>query len=213
MAWEVVGYLGSISWGLAETLLALGHKSETLHPLGHRIVALSREPKTPGDSTAVGCEEIESRENAATVAAQHAAASAKVGYQAVSPGHMDHVRDVRGGQRSTGITGIRRHCSASSWSRVHRGLAVLHRRRRWESSHIISLGIWVVGNLLLRSWVIWRARMDVVGAKAKTPPFARRLRFNRWSDRDKTGRDTLRSIQHQTEAYGDVSPQHGLVLL
>jgi ribonuclease HI len=32
----------------------------------------------------------------------------------------------------------------------------------------------------------------VVGAKAKTPPFARGLRCSRWSDRDKTGRDTLR---------------------
>jgi hypothetical protein len=61
---------------------------------------------------------------------------------------------------------------------------------------------------LLLCWV-WTS----VGAKAKTPPFARRLRCSRWSDRDKTGRDTLRSIQHQTKACGDVSPQHGLVLL
>jgi hypothetical protein len=38
-----------------------------------------------------------------------------------------------------------------------------------------------------------------VGAKAKTPPFARALRRSRWSDRDKTGRDTLRSIQHFDE--------------
>jgi hypothetical protein len=34
-------------------------------------------------------------------------------------------------------------------------------------------------------------RIDV-GAKAKTPPFARSLRCSRRSDRDKTGRDTLR---------------------
>jgi hypothetical protein len=34
-----------------------------------------------------------------------------------------------------------------------------------------------------------------VGAKAKTPPFARGLRCSRWSNRDKTtGRDTLRPI-------------------
>jgi hypothetical protein len=33
-----------------------------------------------------------------------------------------------------------------------------------------------------------------VGAKAKTPPFAQSLRCSRWSDRDKTGRDTLRLI-------------------
>jgi hypothetical protein len=35
---------------------------------------------------------------------------------------------------------------------------------------------------------------DAVGPKAKTPPFARSLRCSRWSDRDKTGRDTLRLI-------------------
>jgi hypothetical protein len=52
-----------------------------------------------------------------------------------------------------------------------------------------------------------------VGAKAKTPPFARSLRRGRWSDKDKAGRDTLRFIQHQTKACGDVSPQRGLVLL
>jgi hypothetical protein len=38
-----------------------------------------------------------------------------------------------------------------------------------------------------------------VGAKAKTPPFARGLRCSRWSDRDKTGRDTLRWIRHSDE--------------
>jgi hypothetical protein len=38
-----------------------------------------------------------------------------------------------------------------------------------------------------------------VGAKAKTPPFALGLRHSRWSDRDKAGRDTLRSIQHFDE--------------
>jgi hypothetical protein len=55
--------------------------------------------------------------------------------------------------------------------------------------------------------------ITVVGAKAKTPPLARGLRCSRWSDRDKTGRDTLRSIQHQTKACGDVIPQRGLVQL
>jgi hypothetical protein len=39
----------------------------------------------------------------------------------------------------------------------------------------------------------------LVGAKAKTPPFARGLRRSRWSDRDKAGRDTLRSIRHFDE--------------
>jgi hypothetical protein len=33
------------------------HKSETLHPLSHRIVALSREPKNSGDSTAMNRED------------------------------------------------------------------------------------------------------------------------------------------------------------
>jgi hypothetical protein len=55
--------------------------------------------------------------------------------------------------------------------------------------------------------------VDPVGAKAKTPPFARGLRCSRWSDRDKTGRDTLRSIRHQTKACDGVIPQCGLVQL
>jgi hypothetical protein len=58
-----------------------------------------------------------------------------------------------------------------------------------------------------------QAKRDAVGAKAKTPPFARPFRCSRWSVKDKTGRDTLRFIQHQTKASSDVSPQHGLVLL
>jgi hypothetical protein len=52
-----------------------------------------------------------------------------------------------------------------------------------------------------------------VGAKAKTPPFARGLRCSRWSDRDKTGRDTLRSIRHQTKACDGVIPQCSLAQL
>jgi hypothetical protein len=43
------------------------------------------------------------------------------------------------------------------------------------------------------------AEIMTVGAKAKTPPFARGLRRSRWSDRDKAGRDTLRSIRHFDE--------------
>jgi hypothetical protein len=47
-----------------------------------------------------------------------------------------------------------------------------------------------------------------VGAKAKTPPFARCLRRNRRTSGDKTtGRDTLRSIRHRTKTYDLV--QHG----
>jgi hypothetical protein len=52
-----------------------------------------------------------------------------------------------------------------------------------------------------------------VGAKAKTPPFARGLRCSRWSNRDKTGGDTLRPIRHQTKACDEVIPLCGLVQL
>jgi hypothetical protein len=52
-----------------------------------------------------------------------------------------------------------------------------------------------------------------VGAKAKTPPFARGLRCNRWSNGNKTGRDTLRPIRHQTKACDEVIPLCGLVQL
>jgi hypothetical protein len=55
-------------------------------------------------------------------------------------------------------------------------------------------------------------RFDVgVGAKAKPPPSARSLRRSRWSDGDKTGRDTLRSVRHQTKACDEVLPPCGLV--
>jgi hypothetical protein len=50
-----------------------------------------------------------------------------------------------------------------------------------------------------------------VGAKAKTPPFARGLRCSRRSDGDKTSRDTLRLIRHQTKACDEVTPLCGLV--
>jgi hypothetical protein len=56
------------------------------------------------------------------------------------------------------------------------------------------------------------AMMDV-GAKAKTPPFAQGLRCSRWSDGDKTGRDTLRLLRHQTKACDEVIPPCGLVRL
>jgi hypothetical protein len=52
-----------------------------------------------------------------------------------------------------------------------------------------------------------------VGAKAKTPPFARGLRCSRWSNGDKTGRDTLRPIRHQTKACDEVIPPCGPVQL
>jgi hypothetical protein len=57
-------------------------------------------------------------------------------------------------------------------------------------------------------------QLDVhVGAKAKTPPFARGLCCSRWSDGDITGRDTLRLIWRQTKACDVVTPPRGLVQL
>jgi hypothetical protein len=51
-----------------------------------------------------------------------------------------------------------------------------------------------------------------VGAKAKTPPFARGLHRGRWSNGDKTtGEDTLRSIRHRAKTYNEVIPPCGLV--
>jgi hypothetical protein len=51
-----------------------------------------------------------------------------------------------------------------------------------------------------------------VGAKAKTPPFARCLRRNRRTNGDKTaGRFTLRSIRHRTKTYDEVVPSCDLV--
>jgi hypothetical protein len=51
-----------------------------------------------------------------------------------------------------------------------------------------------------------------VGAKAKTPPFARGRRCSRWSNGDKTtGRDTLRPIRHRTKTCDEVIPPCGLV--
>jgi hypothetical protein len=51
-----------------------------------------------------------------------------------------------------------------------------------------------------------------VGAKAKTPPFARCLRRNRRTNGDKTtGRFTLRPIRHRTKTYDEVVPSCDLV--
>jgi hypothetical protein len=53
----------------------------------------------------------------------------------------------------------------------------------------------------------------MLGRRQRRHPSLVASRCSRWFDEDKTGRDTLRFIQHQTKACGDVSPQHGLVLL
>jgi hypothetical protein len=51
-----------------------------------------------------------------------------------------------------------------------------------------------------------------VGAKSKTPPFARCLRQSRCTNGDKTiGRLTLRSTRRRTKACDEVVPSRGLV--
>jgi hypothetical protein len=56
------------------------------------------------------------------------------------------------------------------------------------------------------------AGMVLVGAKAKTPPFARCLRRNRWTNGDKTtNRLTLRPIRHRTKTCDEVVPSCDLV--
>jgi hypothetical protein len=51
-----------------------------------------------------------------------------------------------------------------------------------------------------------------VGAKAKTPPFARCLRQPRRTNEDKTtGRLTLRPMRRWTKAYDEIVPPRGLV--
>jgi hypothetical protein len=54
---------------------------------------------------------------------------------------------------------------------------------------------------------------EAVGAKAKTPPFARSLRCSRWSDRDKSRQGHPSLNRHQTKTCDDVIPQCGLVQL
>jgi hypothetical protein len=52
----------------------------------------------------------------------------------------------------------------------------------------------------------------IVGVKAKTPPFARCLRRNRWTNGDKTtGRLTLRPIHHRKKTCDEVVTSCGLV--
>jgi hypothetical protein len=56
------------------------------------------------------------------------------------------------------------------------------------------------------------SRRTNVGVKAKTPPFARCLRRNRWTNGDKTtGRPTLRPIRHRTKTCDEVVTSCDLV--
>jgi hypothetical protein len=63
-----------------------------------------------------------------------------------------------------------------------------------------------------RMCIDYRAMNEVVGAKAKTPPFARCLRQPRCTNEEKTtGRLTLRPTRRRTKAYDEVVPSCGLV--
>jgi hypothetical protein len=53
----------------------------------------------------------------------------------------------------------------------------------------------------------------LLGRRQRHHPSLVAFRCSRWSDKDKTGRDTLRFNQRQTKACGDVSPWLGLVQL
>jgi hypothetical protein len=53
----------------------------------------------------------------------------------------------------------------------------------------------------------------VLGRRQRRHPSLEAFADNRWSDRDRTGRDTLRSIRHQTKTGDEVIPQRGLVQL
>jgi hypothetical protein len=60
-------------------------------------------------------------------------------------------------------------------------------------------------------WVL-AMQEELVRAKAKTPPFARCLRRNRWTNGDKTtGRLTLRPIRHRTKTCDEVVSSCDLV--
>jgi hypothetical protein len=52
-----------------------------------------------------------------------------------------------------------------------------------------------------------------LGRRQRRHPSLEAFADNRWSDRDRTGRDTLRSIRHQTKTGDEVIPQRGLVQL
>jgi hypothetical protein len=62
-------------------------------------------------------------------------------------------------------------------------------------------------------WLVVGDGRRLLGRRQRRHPSLVAFRRSRWFDEDKTGRGTLRFIQHQTKACGDVSPQHGLVLL
>jgi hypothetical protein len=53
----------------------------------------------------------------------------------------------------------------------------------------------------------------LLGRRQRRHPSLEAFADNRWSDRDRTGKDTLRSIRHQTKTGDEVIPQRGLVQL
>jgi hypothetical protein len=65
-----------------------------------------------------------------------------------------------------------------------------------------ATGLVIVGRIARET-----KNLDIVGAKAKTPPFARCLRRNRRTNGDKTtGRLTLRPTRHRTKTRDEVVP-------
>jgi hypothetical protein len=117
------------------------------------------------------------------------------------------------GARRWGVLGCWAHWEQQPRDDVGRGETTIGAiaRSAWRQG-VGNAGVqedgWSSGVARLGSW-----GHRGVGAKAKTPPFARGLRSSRWSDGDKTGRDTLRSIRHQTKACDEVILLCGLVQL
>ena len=89
-----------------------------------------------------------------------------------------------------------RSCQKTPWNHFERGKRLRHLATSSAPDDLVEL-------------VPRRAN---VGAKAKTPPFARCLRCNRWINGDKTtSRFTLRPIRHRTKTYDEVVPSCDLV--
>ena len=53
----------------------------------------------------------------------------------------------------------------------------------------------------------------MLGRRQRRHPSLEAFADNRWSDRDRTGRDTLRSIRHQTKTSDEAIQRRGLVQL
>jgi hypothetical protein len=89
-----------------------------------------------------------------------------------------------------------RSCQKPPWNHFERGQRLHHLSTSSAPDDLVELV----------------PRRADVGAKAKTPPFARCLRPNRWTNGDKTtGRLTFRPIHHRTKTYDEVVTSCDLV--